>query len=331
MSELVSILIPAYNAEKWIFKTVKSALDQTWPQKEIIIVDDGSKDNTLQIARGFESKQVKVVSQRNQGACGARNTAYKFAQGEYIQWLDADDILYPTKISTQLYGADCGQQSTILRTSAFGTFYYRHSRAKFKPNSLWKNMKPVEWISTKFNENVWMNPTSWLVSRKLTEMAGPWDERLSIDDDGEYICRVVSKCDGVHFSPESKCYYRVGNLGSLSQTASKSLGPLLLSLSLSIKHLLALEDSPRTREACVNYLKFWYPLFYKGNSGLQKNICDLAIALGGNLATPEWGWKYSLIDKAFGWNFTKKVVYEYRKSKLLLVKNFDRFLYEIKM
>ena len=123
MAQLVSILIPAYNAEKWIRDTINSALSQTWPKKEVIIVDDGSTDNTLQIARQFESKSVKVITQENMGACVARNKALSFAQGDYIQWLDADDLLAPDKISQQLKYAGDGRNSQILLSSAWCRFY----------------------------------------------------------------------------------------------------------------------------------------------------------------------------------------------------------------
>ena len=75
MKPLVSILIPAYNAEPLLAETVRSALAQTWPRKEIIIVDDGSKDNTVTVARQFEKDDVKVVTQPNQGASAARKRA----------------------------------------------------------------------------------------------------------------------------------------------------------------------------------------------------------------------------------------------------------------
>ena len=75
MKALVSIIIPAYNAEEWIADTVQSAIAQTWPAKEIIIVDDGSRDRTAEIARRFASKEVLVVSKENQGAAAARNHA----------------------------------------------------------------------------------------------------------------------------------------------------------------------------------------------------------------------------------------------------------------
>src|SRR4029077_692185 len=106
MPPLVSILIPAYNAEKWIADTISSALAQPWPRKEIIIVDDGSTDQTLSIARQFTSKTVSVIAQKNQGASAARNKAFQLCQGDYIQWLDADDLLSPDKVAKQLKAAE---------------------------------------------------------------------------------------------------------------------------------------------------------------------------------------------------------------------------------
>jgi len=85
MKPLVSILIPAYNAENWIADTIRSAIGQTWPRKEIIVVNDGSTDQTLEIARQFASKDIVVVNRDNQGAASTRNHAFSLSQGDYIQ------------------------------------------------------------------------------------------------------------------------------------------------------------------------------------------------------------------------------------------------------
>src|SRR3954464_13410106 len=99
---LVSILIPAFNAEEWIADSLRSAIAQTWPNKEIVVVDDGSKDRTAAIAREFAAQGVRVITQANQGAAAARNTAFSASTGAFIQWLDADDLLGPTKIAAQM-------------------------------------------------------------------------------------------------------------------------------------------------------------------------------------------------------------------------------------
>src|ERR1700727_1220200 len=101
MKPLVSILIPAYNAEKTIAYTIQSAIDQTWQCKEIIVVDDGSTDRTAELAQRFGSN-VTVLSTENKGLSAAVNYALQHSQGDYIQELDSDDLLAPDKIERQL-------------------------------------------------------------------------------------------------------------------------------------------------------------------------------------------------------------------------------------
>ena len=124
MQPLVSILIPAYNAEKWIADTLRSAIAQTWEAKEIIVVDDGSTDRTLAIARQFESEQVRVVAHEHQGAAATRNTALSLSQGEYIQYLDADDLMAPDKIARQLEALGQSPEQTDASCLAVGESLY---------------------------------------------------------------------------------------------------------------------------------------------------------------------------------------------------------------
>src|SRR5882672_7209571 len=182
MRDLVSILIPAYNAQQWIGDTIESALSQTWKRKEIIVVDDGSTDQTLAVAKQFASRDVAVLAQSNQGAAAARNRAFSACQGDWVQWLDADDLLAPDKIERQAEALErCDSKLTLL-SSAWAPFIYRFFRANFIPTPLWCDLSPVEWLVRKWEHNLFMQPATWLVSRELTEAAGPWDTRLSLDD-----------------------------------------------------------------------------------------------------------------------------------------------------
>lgn len=341
MADLVSILIPVYNAEKWLGDTIKSALNQTWPKKEIIIVDDGSKDDTLQVARQFGSKIVKVITQENRGASAARNKALSYAQGDYIQWLDADDLLAPDKISQQLRFNESDKNSRMLLSSAFGKFYFRHKKAKFIPHSLWQDLDPVEWLLRRFNENVWMTNSSWLVSRRLTELTGHWNERLSFNDDGEYFCRVVSLSEKIKFFQEARSYYRQCNIRSFSRNTSyHACKSLLLSMSLSINYLRTLEDSERTRSACLKYLQRWLYHFYPEKTGFHREkdkillellykINYIARELGGTLLLPELNWKYVLFRRIFGRKIAMKVRNLASTTNLLVHKNWDRLLYTL--
>src|SRR5437867_2932375 len=216
MKSLVSILIPAYNAERWIADAIRSALAQTWSRKEIIIVDDGSRDRTLSLAREFASKTVSVVSQENQGASAARNKALSVCQGDYIQWLDADDVLAPDKIARQMEAIERCQSKRTLFSSSWGYFFYRLKRAEFNPTPLWCDLSPVEWLIRKMGQNLHMQTSTWLVSRELAETAGPLDTRLLGDDDGEYFCRVIMASDGIRFTSNARVYYRMTGSNRLS-------------------------------------------------------------------------------------------------------------------
>ena len=255
MSKLVSILIPAYNAEKWIRYTIESALSQTWPRKEIIIVNDGSRDKTFEITKQFESKSVKVISQQNKGASATRNEALRYAQGDYIQWLDADDLLAPNKISEQMKIAETDKSNLILYSSCHGTFYWRQKKASFVPNSLWQDLPPLDWILIRFNKGYWIQPSCWLISRKLAELTGPWNERLSRDDDGEYSIRLVAASEFVKFVPTAVVYYRYGMKGSLSSLRTlKCFASHNLSKNLYVDYLLGAIKNRETVEASAALL-----------------------------------------------------------------------------
>jgi len=325
---LVSILIPAYNKEEWIAATVRSALAQTWNNSEIIIVDDGSKDSTLEIIKRFESKKVKVITQQNEGACAARNKAYSVAQGSYIQWLDADDILHPQKIEAQVSQAEDGRDSLCLRTAAFGSFYFRTDRARFQPNGLWQDLSPANWIITSFEQRAWLNPTSWLVSRKLTDSAGPWDPRLASSgvDDGEYIHRVLTKSLSVKFCNDSKCYYRIGNLSSLNHNSRKALNSLLLALTMSVKHLLSIEDSAKARQASIRFLQDWFVFFYAGPAEFVEELQSFALSLGGQLREPKLSWKYLPIRYSFGWKAANAACNYLRSRRMLAERGLESLI-----
>ncbi len=300
MARLVSILITSFNAERWITETIESALAQTWPNKEIIIVDDGSRDRTLEIAHGYQSGRVKVLSQENRGANAARNRALEAAQGDSIQWLDADDLLAPDKIERQMAAQAALSDSKVLLTASWAKFFFRPYRARFHPDILWNDLWPLEWLMATFRENAWMNPATWLVSRTLTQVAGPWDERLVRDQDGEYVCRLVSKSSMVRFVSEAKCYYRQGNPRSLSRTLSaRSLASMLLAKRLAFGYLRCLEDSKRTRAACLASLNRFLR-YTELDDLLIRQVKDLVHDLGGEMSPPYRTRRYRFVAKAFG-------------------------------
>lgn len=329
MTPLVSILIPAYNAEPWIGQTVRSALAQTWPRKEIIIVDDGSKDATLSAARQFAARDVVVIGQENQGAATARNNAFARAQGSYIQWLDADDLLSPDKIARQMEVLARGTVRT-LASSEWGAFIYRAHCAQFVPTGLWCDLDPIEWLIRKLRDGLSMQTATWLVSRELTEAAGPWDARLLGDDDGEYFSRVVMQSDQVAFVPGARVYYRrVAPSLSYIGMSQRKIEAQFLALQLYIEHVRSLEDSPRVCEACVALLNSWRMSFFPEHAEISRQMEQMASALGGRLALPEVSWKYAGIQKCFGWTAAKRAQLRYNRLKNSVLCGWDGMLYRL--
>ena len=331
MTPLVSILIPAYNAERWIEETIRSALGQTWPNKEVIVVDDGSTDGTLTVVRQFESNGIRVVTQANQGAAAARNVALSLAQGDYIQWLDADDVLDLHKIERQLRKIEnCFGERTLL-SGAWGSFIYRPKKARFIPTLLWHDLSPVEWLIRKMDGNLHMQTDNWLISRALTEAAGPWDHRLSHDDDGEYFCRVILASNGIQFVPDAKSYYRDTGSQSVSYIgrSDKKLESLFLSMKLHIQYLRSLEDSERTRLACLTHLNTWFPIFYPNRPDLMQEAQQLAASLGSQLPLPKATWKYAWVEKLFGFAAAKHTQSYYNRTKSSALRAWDKMMYSL--
>ena len=328
---LVSILIPSFNAERWIKQTLESAVSQDYPRTEVIVVDDGSTDRTLEISRTFESRFVRVISQPNAGGPAARNTALAHAQGEYIQWLDHDDILAQNKIRSQVKWRQKIQSDRILFSCPFATFYWRCSKARVFQSRLCQDLTPAAYFFIKFSDDTYFQSSSWLVSRKLSELAGPWWELRSPDDDGEYFCRVVAASQGIHFVPEARCYWRVGDNRSFSgawRRSDASLQALFLSVVRSVAHYRKLEDSERSRAACVAFLQKRLIYFYPDNPDLVQQISALAEELGGAISPPTLKWKYRYIEAAFGWPAAKRSMFVFSKHKQAVYRLWDHLMYD---
>jgi glycosyltransferase involved in cell wall biosynthesis len=328
---LVSILIPAYNAQDTIAATLRSALDQTWNPKEIIVVDDGSRDGTVAVARQFESCGVSVIEQKNRGAAAARNKALSLSKGDYIQWLDADDILSSEKISRQIKAVGNDQDRRVLLSCPWAHFLYRHHRAAFTPSALWEDLSPKEWLLRKLGQNVYMQTATWLVSRELTEAAGPWDTRLISDDDGEYFCRVILASDFIRFVPDAKVYYRSPGLAfsGLSHVGltDRKIDAHWLSMQLHIQYLRSLEDSDRVKEACMNFLQVSMIHFYPERRDIVEQVERIAEELGGRIKVPNLSWKYAWIKNMFGWRLAKRGRQQLLELRWGLTRRWDKLLF----
>ncbi len=174
-----------------------------------------------------------------------------------------------------------------------------------------------------------MQTATWLVSRELTKAAGPGTQGCLGDDDGEYFCRVLKASDGVRFVPEAKVYYRnVGpNRLSYALQSDKKLEAQFLSMQLHIHYLRSLEESERSRAACVRYLQNYMLDFCPERPDIVEQMEQMAASLGGRLEAPRASWKYYWIQKMFGWGTAKRALILLPSLKSTVIRHYDKIMY----
>lgn len=205
MNDLVSIIIPVYNRTVMLREAVASALAQTHRPIEIIIVDDGSTDETGAAADALATRHREIVAihHSNRGPGLSREAGRLRAQGAFIQYLDSDDLLLPRKLELQLAAlrehAECGV--------AYGRTRYRDSAGREVPCT-WKNPNQVQ--ATMFPSFLvarWWETATPLYRRGITDLAGPWTD-LRLEEDWEYDARVASLGTRLVFVDEVVCEHR---------------------------------------------------------------------------------------------------------------------------
>jgi glycosyltransferase involved in cell wall biosynthesis len=305
---LVSILIPAYNVEPFLADCIESALAQTHPATEIVVVDDGSTDGTLAIARRYESSKVKVISQPNGGQPIAYNTAAAVAQGAYFQYLDADDLLHPEKIHKQIARLG-GASATTVATGAWARFVGDPNSARFKPEPVWTDLDPVTWLSVSWTVGGTMPVHAWLVPRQVAETAGPWviGTRWSNCVDGDFFTRAVLASDGCVFVADAFAYYRSVPNSQSSRRDRRSLAAGLDVLLSMGGALLAVEDSERTRLAFATILQEFVHSVYPDVPDLVEAAEGHVKRLGGARLRFKAGPTTALLARLVGWKFAKRL------------------------
>ncbi|WP_051691690.1 glycosyltransferase family 2 protein [Pedobacter borealis] len=283
LQPLVSIIIPVYNLENYIAETINSVLNQTWKNIEIIIVDDGSKDQTLAIAKKFECNKVKVFHQKNRGASAARNLGLKKISGDYIQYLDADDLLSTDKIESQLNALKGSQNKVAICP----TVYFNDGENPFKKkpdlrDSLfqYETKNTVDFLLNLYGVNgngSMITIHSWLTPISVIKKAGPWNEQISVDDDGEYFCRVALNADEIVPINNVYNYYRKYKDGTnlASQKSIKAMESIFNGLTLKEQHLLAVKNEDKIKETfALAYFKLavsCYPQYKFLSKKILKN------------------------------------------------------------
>ena len=165
-------------------------------------------------------------------------------------------------------------------------------------------------------------------SRELSTAAGPWDERLTLDDDGEYFCRVVLASERIRFVPGNNVFYRKGaNSLSVIGHSNKKLESQLLSIRLQAERLGSFDRTMKA--ALVKYLQSYMILFYPNRPDLVNTAQEIARSFGGQLGLPTLPWKYALVQKMFGWQAAKTLQIRGNRFKANILEAWDKALFAL--
>lgn len=219
-SPKISVIIPAYNRAHLIGETLRSLLIQTLPASEIIVVDDGSTDNTAEVAAAFGSP-VRVIRQTNAGPAAARNTGFNASSGEYIHFFDSDDLAAPNKQEVQLNTLEKTGADIVISPWVKGQFVdgvFRAENHVLQQNGL-PRIDLIEALLTHWS----IVPHSALFRRSMVEAISGFDESLFIAEDQLMFLDCLLAGAKVVHAPGTIEFYRVGDGGKITENEEWSV------------------------------------------------------------------------------------------------------------
>lgn len=318
MSKLVSIIIPCFNAEKWIGEAIDSCLQQTYPNIEIIVIDDGSTDNSLEIIRSYGNRVI-CKSLPHQGGNRARNEGFSLSNGEYIQFLDADDYILPEKIAMQV---------SLLESTGIDVVYgdWRHQH-HFADDRVVLDKIEISGTQSDILEsllaNWWVAPAAIFYTRKAVENSGGWDESLEAAQDKDFFLSVVINGATVAYQPGCYSIYRRYGKVTVS-TASKprwlknhDLVLQKMQRILSQQNRLSSQYRFALAKSYFDLARESLPIDYKE----YKNFIQKALAIFPAFQTNSKRPIYNFVQYCLGFRQTEGMV-----SILLVCKNYLNYL-----
>jgi glycosyltransferase involved in cell wall biosynthesis len=304
----VSIVIAAYQAERYIASSIQSALHQTLQDIEIIVVDDGSTDKTASIAQSIGDPRLRVVRQDNQGQSAASNRGAAEASGEYIKFLDADDQLNAVHIQAQLQAL--AGKTNVVASCRWAYFVDDPSLLRVREEHTNRDYeRSIDWIvdSLSLDEGM-MGGWMWLIPREVWNASGGWNEQLSLNNDFDFSIRLLLASQGVRYAPDAIYAYREGVGNALSATRGlKAMQSAFLTTEFGCNALLARENSARTRGVCANRWQRWAHVFYPDFPELTSKAEQRVADLGGSTFQIEGGRILRALVPVIGWKAARRL------------------------
>jgi glycosyltransferase involved in cell wall biosynthesis len=260
---LVSVVMPVYNASKYLKESLRSLIDQTYTNWELIAVDDGSTDDSWQILNSFRDPRIKLFQRENGGQCAATNMGLEHISGDYVLFFDADDLMDPDKIRVQVEALQ-REGNNAVAVSRWAFFRETIDEAKFHDEPVYFSGSSTEWLYRLWVYETMMPNHGYLIPKNVLEKAGKYyDETVQLNIDFEYFTRIVLAADKIIYCPGSICYYRKGVAGA--KTTNPKIEKRLSSLQArckAINYLLAKEKNERSLYAsrmAITMLTYTFP------------------------------------------------------------------------
>lgn len=196
---LVSIVVPCYNQGKYLSKTVESIICQTYIHWECIIINDGSLDDTVQVANGLCSKdnRIKLITQENEGVCVARNNAINSSTGKYVLCLDADDLISPNFLSETV---KLLEQDNDIKIATSTVYFFGRRKGKFIPKSYRLEMLLAQ------NQLV---ITSLFRRNDFDRVGGFNDNMREGFEDWDFWIKIIKNSGKIECAEKAEFYYRL--------------------------------------------------------------------------------------------------------------------------
>jgi glycosyltransferase involved in cell wall biosynthesis len=315
---LVSVCMPAYNAGNFIREAVNSVLVQTYSNLELVIVNDGSTDNTLEILQSLNDRRITVLSSTNKGQSAAANLAYRNSSGELIKFMDADDLISEHFIKSQV--GIIRNDENVIASASWGRFYHNDLKTfKLKEEMITAPAEPIEWLATSMNnKQIMLQSARWLIPRPMLERAGLWKEELSLINDFEFFIRLLLTAKEIRYAPEAVLYYRSGLDTSLSGSKSrKAAESAFNAIDWGSGHMLRHENSGRIRTIAADCFQRFIYDFYPHYPDILKKAKLKVRQLGGSRIPFLAGGYTRKMVRFLGWRATKKIkLFIYKLKRL---------------
>jgi glycosyltransferase involved in cell wall biosynthesis len=315
----ITIGIPVFNCERWVAVAIQSALDQTWPDKEIIVVDDGSTDESSEICKSFGNR-ILFVHQPNLGGNAARNQICRLSSGDWIQFLDADDYLKPDKVRSQL-DSGAGHLTADILCSA--TIFEDWRGGTLASQRIGDLEEGCDWVALWLTTSIPLTG-GCLWKRQTLQEIGGWNEQVRCNQEYELYFRALQKNLRFQVAGAPLSVHRIWSEQTVSRRDKKGL--VLGKTELIQRFLQWLKSEGRwttdyqrlAGRTCFEMARTLAneDLTFATRYYRERKREDLMHPEG-----PQAPWKYSLALRCLGFNPAERLARSLKQAKRLLSRN----------